>query len=257
MSAPTVADYQQSSWSTQTALAETTPTTTWLAGQVVLVVGGTEDNVLATLGTPTVAGLTFTALSGSPTNTASNGKLYMWSATAGSNGSGVITAARTDTNSKARGIAAYVFGNSPGLGTINTATSQTSTGGNISRNYTRVGTNSRIVQLMIDWNAGTDVTYTTTPVGATQRIAQVVTGAATFFLNDWGDQGAPGTTAYGMAGITAATANWAMATVEVMGTPAPRTPRRSNVAVQQASTWMKKKSGILVPDLWLPTPANA
>lgn len=37
--------------------------------------------------------------------------------------------------------------------------------------------------------------------------------------------------------------------------PKPNRQRRGNTAVQRASTWMKKRSGILVPDLWTPRPA--
>lgn len=36
----------------------------------------------------------------------------------------------------------------------------------------------------------------------------------------------------------------------------PKRARGSNVAVQRSSTWCKKRKGILVPDLWLPTPAR-
>jgi hypothetical protein len=43
-----------------------------------------------------------------------------------------------------------------------------------------------------------------------------------------------------------------------VGVVPTRLPRRSNVAVQSAATWMKRsRRGILVPDLWKPRPVGA
>lgn len=50
--------------------------------------------------------------------------------------------------------------------------------------------------------------------------------------------------------------NTAASNIYASGTPQQR-QNRSNAAVQHASTWMKKKGRIFVPDLWLPNPIGA
>lgn len=212
MSETTLVDYQQSDWTTQTAGDEVTPTVTWLANDRIMVLGATEDNALALLDTPTATGLTFLPVAGTPTATASHGKLYAWQATAGSDGSSAITATRGDAGTKARGIAAFVFRGSDGLG--NTAIA-TGLGATTTQSLIRGSNNSAVIQVWVDWDAVNDTTVTWTPTGETQRVEQFVTGAATFFVCSWPDQGAAGTTSYGFTagGATA----MAAITLEIKG----------------------------------------
>lgn len=213
MAAPTLVDYQQSDWTSRTNADEVTPTVTWQAGDLIVVLGATEDNTMAQISALSATGLTFSTVSGSPTNTNNQVKLYAWTARAAADGSSAVTATRGDTNTQARGIAVFVYRGSDGLG--NTAISA-SLGATTTQSLTRSQANSAIVQVWGDWNATNDTTVTWTPSGQTQRIAQFISGSATFFVADWGDQGSTGTTNYGFSGY----AGGAMSaiTLEVKGT---------------------------------------
>lgn len=213
MAAPTLVDYQQSDWTSKTNTSEVTPTVTFSAGDVVIVLGATEDNDNGLLNTPTGTGLTFSAITGTPTNTSGQTKLYAWIATAASSGSSAVTATRGDGDTLLRGIAVFVFRGSDGLG--NTAISA-SLGATTTQSLTRSQANSAIVQVWGDWNATNDTTVTWTPSGETQRIAQYVSSSATLFVASWGDQGAAGTTSYGFSGFSGG--KMSAITLEVKGT---------------------------------------
>lgn len=208
---PTLSAYQQSTWSDQTGTTEATAALTWSAGDLVLVLGFTEDNDV-TLATPTATGLTFGALSGFPTATASHVKLYAWSATAGAGGTQAISST-TDGSGSMRGLAAFAFTGSDGIGTIAV---QVANGSTTTQSLTRGFDNSAVVQVMGDWSATTDVTVSWTPAGFTQRVAQNNVGRATAFVASWTDQGSAGTTSYGFS--AGAGTNYSAATVEIKGT---------------------------------------
>lgn len=68
----------------------------------------------------------------------------------------------------------------------------------------------------------------------------------------------------GTFAVTSGGAGWAAWLIRIPaagGAATPKTGRRASPvggqAVQRAATWCKKRSGILVPDLWLPTPARS
>jgi hypothetical protein len=197
MAAPTLVDYQQSNWADSVSTSEVTPTVTWQAGDFLVVLGATEDNASATLNTPTATGLTFAAVTGTPTNTANQTKLYAWTATAASSSSGAVTGSNSDGTGRARGIAVFVYRGSGGLGNKAVATGL---GATTTQSLVRGSSNSAVVQVWGDWSAGTGTTVTWTPSGQTQRIAQFISGVASFFVANWGDQGSPGTTSYGFSG---------------------------------------------------------
>ena len=209
--APTLGSYTASTFSDSVTTSEVTGTLTWGNGDLIVVLGVTEDDG-KTLNTPTATGLSFTAVAGTPTTTTNKAKVYAWTATAGSASSGAITAG-TDTTAAARGIAAFAFSGSTGIGgtsisaALGTATTQS---------LTRTGTNSHVVQVWGDWNAVNDTTVTGTPSGETQRVAQFISGTVTFFVLSWGDQGASGTTSYGFTGH-AGGAEMSAITREVLG----------------------------------------
>lgn len=227
MPAPTLSNYQQSTWSDSVTGDEVTASVTWAAGDYVLILGGTSDNAGYQLNTPTATGLTFAAVAGTPTNTNSNCKLYAWDATAGAGGSGVITATSVG-GAGARGIAAFVFNGSGGLGNTSIAVGM---GSATTQSLVRALANSAVVQAWGDWDAVNDVAVTWTPGSETQRVAQFISGEATMFVASWPDQGAAGTTSYGFTagGATAMSA----ITIEVKGT-ADVVP---NVQIPIASLW--------------------
>lgn len=182
---------------------------TWQTGDRILVLGATEDNS-GTLSLPTVAGLTFTAMTGSPTNTASSSKGYAWQATAAGNGSGSVVSSRGGPISRA-GITVYVLRGCSGLGTpvINVGTGKTVS-------VVRGGVNSLVAEILVDWSADVDVTIDPLPAGGTQRVAELGAGNYTTFVYDWPDQGATGTTSYGITN-SASTGTFTKIAVEILG----------------------------------------
>ena len=214
MAAPTL-ESQTGSTFNDAGTTETTGTLTWSAGARVVVVGLTADNT-QTLGTPTATGLTFSAVSGFPTNTASTCKGYVWEATAGSSGSGAISSTGGGGAPNVRGIFAWSFTGSDGIG--NTASSTTGTGTTV--DLTRSGANSAVAWGGADWGATNDVVVSPTPGGGTERVAVNDAGDYTAFVFDWADQGAAGTTSYGITGFAAGNTFTKLA-VEILGSGPP------------------------------------
>lgn len=206
----TIEDYQTSTWSGTSGASEVTPTVTWLAGDLVAVVGVTENSP-STLATPTATGLTFslaTSVGGTD-----NTNVYLWTATAGSNGSSAVTATLTgDTTSGARGIAAFVVRSHNGIGTP--ATISNSTAKTIS--LTVADSSSVVLAVLADWNAASVGTADTPTDGTLQQAVQV-SGRATFHLASWAAQAA-GTRSYGYTGGGTPDNNGIV--VEVKGTAA-------------------------------------
>lgn len=213
MPAPTLTDYQQSTWSDAVGTSEVTSTLTWADGAYIVILGASSDNALYQIDTPTAPGLTFLPVAGTPTNTNSNCKLYAWDATAVGAGSGVVTATVVG-GAGGRGIAAFVFNGSGGL--RNTAIA-TGLGGTTTQSLIRGSNNSAVLQVWGDWDAVNDVAVSWTPAEFTERVAQFVSGQATFFVASWTDQGAAGTTSYGFT-AGGATATCAL-TLEIKGIP--------------------------------------
>lgn len=218
--APTLIDAQSSDYS-DTGNTETTASVSWEAGDLVLVFGSTENNNndcslqdCYFLNTPTATGLTFsliTSVNLTPVAGGDDVPHYLWSATAGSSGSGAISATRSDAFTGHRGITAFIYRGSDGIG--NTNTLDGSTAKVIS--LTRSKANSAVAVDLGDWAAGADVTVDPSPAGGTQRVA-VANGAYTAFVFDWTDQGAAGTTDYGITNHTG-TVDMSGIVVEVLG----------------------------------------
>jgi len=223
---PTLVDYQQSTWADTTSASEVTPSISWQTGDIILVVGATEDSGV-TFNTPTATGLTFSLLTS--TGGASNTATYMWSATAGSNGSGAVTATHNGGASYAKGISAFVFRGSDGLGTAQTITGTTAK----TISLTRAQANSHAVCVPADWNQVGDASIDPTPgTNAAERVEAQVSGRADFILYSWGDQGATGTTSYGVTNHTG-TVDMSGIVVEITGTAGAATslpiPSRPNM----------------------------
>lgn len=211
MAQPTLSSYQESDF-TDASTTDATPTVTWSAGDRIVVLGITEGNA-DTYSTPNATGLTFSAVSGTPTNVTDTCKGYAWTATAGSGGSSAVSVTMSP-GAESGGIAVFVFSGSDGIG--GTAISA-SLGATTTQSLTRTGTNSHVVQIWGDWNAVNDTTVTWTPSGETQREAVNVSGSMTTFVASWGDQGASGTTSYGFSGHAGGGKLTAI-TLEILGT---------------------------------------
>lgn len=225
MAAPTISAYSNSNFADQTSGNDVTGSVSWTIGDVVVILGVTEDNTNGLLNTPTAGGtgLSFSAISGFPTNTASNCKVYAWSAVASASSSGAMTATRADTNTACRALAVWVFSGSAGIGNVATQTGDTTDP--YTASLTRAGNNSAVVMIAGDWNAVSDTTTDPSPLtGSTQRVGDnggFFTGVYNGYAADWSDEGAAGTTSYGITGVAAG--KFTIGVVEVKGTVASLT----------------------------------
>lgn len=236
MTAATRVANSSSGWGTTGSATRSTGSVTWLTGDLMLVVGYSE-NVGTTLSTPTgLTGVTLAAVTGFPTTDPSAAPIYAWSAVASSGSSGAVsTTLASSTN--AAGIDVFIFRNSGGLGAVPTPLT---TGTSLVISTTRTGSNSLVVGVVVDSNATNDVTVATLPAGATQDDAATVTGRATAFCLDWGDQGGAGTTSYGLDSATfTSTGPMVRAAFEILGLGSslinPRHP--SMVPLHRAANW--------------------
>lgn len=192
--------------------SETTASFTFNSGDVFVVLGMTEDNA-QTLGTPTATGLTFAAITPTsgvnPTNTGSSCKGYAWSATAAAGGSSTIT---STGGAVGHFIVAYQYRGSDGVGACVTAVSTA-----LTVNLTRTQANSAVATILGDWGAPADVTVASDPAGGTQDAAFQHSGRYSGYAFHWADEGATGTTAYGIGSFTASGSNITKLVVEIKG----------------------------------------
>lgn len=217
-----------------------TASASWTTGDFITIVGETEDNGV-TLSVPT-GGPTVTQAN--VTNTGSNGKCYLWTGTAGSSGSGTFSSTPSGSGGPWMvGLAVYVWSGSDGLG--NTALMASTSTTNAVQSLTRVGANSAVIAAMVDWNAVNDVAVTTNPSsGGTVRVIARDTGGthATMYTASWADEGAAGTTSYGIGSYTA-TPKWIGLVAEIKGTAGggaaflAAANQRLTQAVNRASTF--------------------
>lgn len=222
MAAPTLSDFKSSNFgdTTSGSTAEATPSITWSAGDWIVVIGISEDNV-TTLGVPTATGLTFSQVNA--TNTGSNCKVYCWSAQAAGGGSGAVSST-PGGGTVMVGIAAFVYSGSDGVG--NTALMASTSTTNAVQSLTRAQNNSAVIVGMGDWNAVNDVAVTANPsTGGTVRVIARDSGGthATMYVGSWSDEGAAGATSYGIGSYTA-TPKWIGLVVEVKGTATAASP---------------------------------
>lgn len=183
--------YQEIAYNVATT-TRTFASITWSAGDLVTIFGATEDSGSRTLGTPTVAGITFTALTGSPKNAASNCWVGAWQGTAAAGGSGTVSITAAGTASVTWGAGLWQWNGHNGVGTI--ASSQTS--GAVASVSMAISANSAVCGLTADWSA-TAAGYTGTPTVNVER-EDAVEGSNlyTVWSADWLNQAA-GTRNYG------------------------------------------------------------
>jgi hypothetical protein len=205
ITAPTFISATASSF-TDTALTETTASVSWNSGDVVLVLGVTEDSG-RTFSTPTATGLTFALVDSQ--SVANDCGLYLWSATAGSTSSAAVSAS-TNGGSQYSGIVVQVWRGCGGLGTpVKAAGANTQT-----ISLTRVSANSCVAFISGDWNAISASGASASPSGTVDTSG----GNASYgyVVTHYGSQGATGTTSYGVSGWTG-TLDAAKIAVEVKG----------------------------------------
>lgn len=237
MAAPTKVADSSSGWATTGTTSRTTGSLTWQTGDLVVVVGWTENDA-TTLTTPTgLTGLTFAALTGYPAQLSGSSALYAWSAVATSGSSGTIsTTISSSTN--AAGIHAFIFRAHNGLGAVPTPAQS---GTSLVLSTTLTGQHSLVVAIVVDGNATNDTTVTAIPsAGATQDDAAFVSARATSFSFDWSDQGPPATTNYGVDSATFSTPGpVSRGVIEItgFGDPGPRLLAGASPAAVRASAW--------------------
>lgn len=206
---PTLVGTSGNTWtSVAGGVARTTGSLTWEAGDVIVVMGVTENNT-QTFAIPTATGLTFSLIT--TTNVSSTCKGYAWSATATNNGSGTINS-DTSSSGEMANIEAYVYRGSDGVG--NNAASAAGTGTTIS--LSRSSNNSAVAWAGCDYSATNDTVVTPTPAGGTQDQAAYLLNDATMFAFHWDDQGAAGSTNYGVTGFAGGV--FTKVAVEIKGT---------------------------------------
>lgn len=221
MAEPSVVYSGASTFSDNGNVTNTVAGVSWATGDIVVVLGANSNNgIAASMATPTVTGLsgtglTFAAIPGGVVNnnTANDDtQCFSWSATAAGAGSGTISGTASANTAERNGFVVFVCSGSDGLGTpvlLDGSTAKTIS-------LTRAQANSHVWLIMADWNQVGDVTVTATPTG-TVRLASAQAGQADFFVVSFGDQGATGTTAYGIASHTG-TVDMSGIAIEIKGT---------------------------------------
>jgi hypothetical protein len=205
MSAPTIAAYSNSSATdTGGTFEEVTGSVNWTNGDLVIVLGVIEDNGAKPLNTPTASGtgLTFSAISGFPSNVASACKIYGWQATASATSSGTITCTRGAGSGDRGVIAVWVLSGHNGIGNV-AVSSATDTSNPYTVSLTRAGNNSAVLLVAGDWNATSDTTTGPSPAtGGSQRLGNnggLFSTIYNGYVMEWADEGASGTTSYGVS----------------------------------------------------------
>jgi hypothetical protein len=212
--APTLVSTTVSTNFATTNPTKDTPVVSWLAGDLITVWGFTGDNA-TTLGAPTVTGLTFANVL--TTAVASRVKIYLWTATAGSSGSGVIAA--TEGSNLEGGIVVKVWRRSGGFGAVSSVGSGTTGAPTVS--YTVTGLNSVVDGGFGNWNRNVNArTYLTTNLGAATEDQEY--DSATYATTGTWHNAASAATGALTIGLSAPTMDaWLVAGIEIKGAPTP------------------------------------
>jgi hypothetical protein len=206
--APVLVQYTETDWTTTGAKA--TASISWLLGDVVVIIGGTESQ--STTITPTATGLAF--LPDAALTAGSSCWAQSWRCTATAPGTSVVTA--TPAGVGQHGIAVWVYRGSDGVGNRAAATATAKT-----LSLTRGRANAAVVEGLFDFDAGSVASRVWAPGSQTEREASANSGYSVF-VADWADQGVIGTTSYGISG-TASTGQHSKIALEIYGTATPAT----------------------------------
>ena len=210
---PTLIQYAETSWTASGTQA--TPAITWLAGDVIAVVGATDGYQPLASG-PTATGLAFSAIPGALCNASGNCYANAWTATAASAGSSGVSLSGPAISHW--GMAAWVWRGSTGTG--NVVSSGATANATLTESLPVGGTDSCVVGGVFDYAGASTSGYTWVPsVGHDREHGQDGTDYS-YYVADWGSQGAPATTSFGLTGL-AGTGPFAGLFIEVKGTTVP------------------------------------
>lgn len=257
MAAPTFVQEAETVFNTATS-PKTSAAITDTTGDVLVSCGVAEDGSVTAI-TPTLTGETFTSKANIGT---SGGSCRLHALTAVIASSGVaetVSLARTGTTTLWWGANELLFTASNGVGASNSAEGTTAAAPNLALTTTQ--DNSAIVVIQTSYNSVDPATWvwrTVNGASPTIQTAFVDSVHYAFAIGYYPDAGVAGAKSIG----TTTSMIYTIAAIEVKGiaggaTRPTRQARRSSTAVHRASTWCKKRKGILVPDLWLPNPARA
>jgi hypothetical protein len=210
---PTLIAFDQTaSWQATTTPQNIGSSLTWVTGDVIVVVGVSEDTGI-TLSTPTATGLTFNPI-GSANAVGNSTGMHRWVAIAASGGSGIVSIARGASSGRF-GAGVWQYRGSDGIGTAPAIVATT----NVKIIPLIESQNeSAVINVIGDWAAGSTASPTWTPSGETQRIASDGAGVSYSVMGaDWADANLATSTDYGLtAGLS--TGMLAKAVIEVLGT---------------------------------------
>jgi hypothetical protein len=192
---PALASSSGSTWAGQNTTTETTGSISWNAGDLIIVVGATEEgDTTCTLNTPTATGLTFTLVDSDSTTLGCFAAVWKASPVAG----GSATVSSTHNGSGQAGIYAYVW-RGGAVGATAKMIKQDADTVALARSTDR----SAVVAVGGDWaNLSGAGTVSPTLNGAVDVLDA---GFSTLWAAHWTDQGTGGTTSYGLTGIAATT----------------------------------------------------
>jgi hypothetical protein len=208
------------SWDVTALDTTTTPKTiaslSWSSGDIIVIVG-VVGNDQATLPVPTNANLTFTQATATAGGGGSEGRFYIWTATAGSSQTGQTIQGTRTVFTEQWGFAVWVVAGSS-AGTTNATSNRTEAA--ISRT---VSAGSLVIYAFDDWNAAvTDQTITTGSGTATERADSNASGHGWYF-GDWLGVSA-GTFSFGVTSYTGLTVSHGCIEVLASAATAPDAP---------------------------------
>lgn len=204
--------YQEIAYTSTGNTALTFASITWLTNDLVIVWGVCEDTGARTLGTPTVAGLTFSLLAGFPLAAGSNTWVAGWQATAAAGGSGTVSTTPTGNTAQHVGAGLWQWRGHDGIGVIGAVQAGAAT----ATVSLTVSANSGVCGVWGDWNA-TAAGGTGTPTVNVEREDAVEAGAYSVWSADWLAQAA-GTRGYGRTSATGAKSTLGFVEVKELAT---------------------------------------
>jgi hypothetical protein len=202
---PQLIQYAETVWNTTGA--KSTPSVSWLAGDLIYVIGGVESSGTP-ITTPTATGLSFAA-DGTTVGSGSQCLAQSWVATAAADGSSAVSS--TGAGALNYGLAVWVFRDHGGKGVRAGAVGQTVS-------LARSSPHSRVILGSFDYSTDAPSGLSWTPAidaGGTEREKSTWSIWYDTLVADWGDQGNAGTTSYGTTGT--ATGPFSTIAVEIKG----------------------------------------
>lgn len=195
--------------------SKNTASVAWNAGDVITCWGFTGDNTITLTNPPTATGLTFSNVLLS--NVASRGKLYLWTATAASSSSAVVTGSISSAVEGGYVVKVWRPAGTGSFGTVSSLGSGTTGAATVA--YTIAATGSVVDGGWVNWNQNTGArTYLTTNLGAATENSYY-TSATFATCASWSNAG---TTATGSQTIGMSAPNpldaWLIAGMEIKDT---------------------------------------